>query len=406
MAHNFPGTPNIGDFSRVGTDYFKWDGTSWVRQNITKRMNILEYTDSTNTTATSVTIDPNTYNYYLINVSGNTAITLPTDAHPYSSVIVELNYDEARKWNSSLVTLLGIQPTAVTDGTGQGITFKPDGTTMYVVGTTLDTVVPYTLSTPWDITTTGATGASFSVATQDGAMRFVLFNPDGTRMYLGGSTTAAIHQYNLSTAWNVTTAVFQASTTIPLSGYGAAFNPTGDVIYIVALNGTINAYTLSTAWDTTTLNATPFSTFSVSAYEANSQDIAFSSDGTKMYIYGQSTVDGIHEFALSTPWDITTATYTSIGSTSAEATGTAFYFKPNGYGVYVFGSTLDKVCQYGFINNNDNIWVSWSNNIYWATAPDTIASNLSYRRLFLLTTYDGIDWVGMPLSTTLQGVIM
>lgn len=404
MAHNFPGTPNIGDFSRVGTDYFKWDGTSWVRQNITKRMNILEYTDVTTTAATSVTIDSNSYNYYLINVSGNTEITLPTDAHPYSSVIVELNYDEVRKWNSSLVTSMA-QSGVLTDATANGLTFKPDGTIMYVVGTTLDTVVPYTLSTPWDITT-AVSLASFSVATQDASMRFLLFSPDGTKMYAGGSTTAAIHQYNLSTAWNVTTAVFQASTVLPLAGYGAAFNITGDVLYVVTISGTINAYALSTAWDTTTLNATPSSTFSVAAYESSSQDIAFSSDGTKMFIYGQATADGIHEFALSTPWDITTASYVSIGTTSVEGTGTGFYFKPNGYGVYILGTATDRVYQYGFINNNDNISVSWTNNIYWSTAPTTIVSNLSYKRLFLLTTYDGIDWVGMPLSTTLQGVIM
>jgi len=57
----------------------------------------------------------------------------------------------------------------------QGIAFKDDGTAMYLVGYTNDTVYQYDLSTAWDVSTASYASKSFSVAAQDAVPRDIRF---------------------------------------------------------------------------------------------------------------------------------------------------------------------------------------------------------------------------------------
>jgi hypothetical protein len=81
-----------------------------------------------------------------------------------------------------------------------GLTFKPDGTKMYV--TTLNSLMfQYSLSTAWDITTATYDSVSASILTNSTGVRF---KSDGTRCYIvdyGGS----VDEYLLSTAWDIST---------------------------------------------------------------------------------------------------------------------------------------------------------------------------------------------------------
>ena len=66
------------------------------------------------------------------------------------------------------------------------VEFKPDGTKMYVTGSTGDDVNEYDLSTPWDVST-ASYNQNFSVAAQETTPTAVRFKPDGTKMYVTGS---------------------------------------------------------------------------------------------------------------------------------------------------------------------------------------------------------------------------
>jgi DNA-binding beta-propeller fold protein YncE len=114
-----------------------------------------------------------------------------------------------------------------------GVFFKPDGLTMYVIGQTNNTVYQYTLSTAWDIATVTYANKSFSVATQDAAPRGVFFKPDGTTMYVIGQTNNTVYQYTLFTTLNytaVSTAI--AALSQPSSSYIALQEEDVDVITI------------------------------------------------------------------------------------------------------------------------------------------------------------------------------
>jgi sugar lactone lactonase YvrE len=125
-------------------------------------------------------------------------------------------------YRSALVTSQESTPTDVF--------LSSDSTTMYVLGNNTDTVFQYVLSTPGDIGTAFYTLKSFVVA-QDTAPQGLFFKPDGTAMYMVGSTNDTVFQYTLSTAWDVSTASY-ASKSFLVSGQdtspqGLFFKPDG-----------------------------------------------------------------------------------------------------------------------------------------------------------------------------------
>ncbi len=66
---------------------------------------------------------------------------------------------------------------------------------MYVIGYTGDDVNEYDLSTAWDITTASYL-QNFSVAAQETGPTGLFFKPDGTKMYVIGTTGDAVWQYS------------------------------------------------------------------------------------------------------------------------------------------------------------------------------------------------------------------
>ena len=90
--------------------------------------------------------------------------------------------------------------------------------------------------------------------------------------------------------------------------------------------------------------------FYVNPQEGTPEAIFFKPDGTKMYILGRSG-DDVGEYALSTAWDISTATYTDaltgLGSSPAsEPNPYGMYISPDGIYLYIVGHSTDQVVQY------------------------------------------------------------
>jgi DNA-binding beta-propeller fold protein YncE len=229
----------------------------------------------------------------------------------------------------------------------QGIFFKPDGTKMYVIGSVGDYVNEYDLSTAWDVTSASYL-QNFSVAAQESQPQGIFFKPDGTKMYVIGSVGDYVNEYDLSTAWDVTSASYLQNFSVAAQEsqpQGIFFNPDGTKMYVIGFIGDyVNEYDLSTAWDVT--SASYLQNFSVSAQEIQPQSVFFKPDGTKMYVIG-SFGDDVNEYDLSTAWDITTASYLQNFSIAAqEASPQSIFFKPDGSKMYVIGDTGDAVFSY------------------------------------------------------------
>ena len=127
---------------------------------------------------------------------------------------------------------------------------------------------------------------------------------------------------------------------------GLFLSPDGLNMYVNGTTGDdVNQYTLSTAWDVST--ATFVRLFSTSSQDSAPADIFFKPDGLSMFILGQ-TNDRVFQYTLSSAFDISTASYASkfFSVTTEETSPTGLWFKPDGTVMYVIGSGNDTVFQY------------------------------------------------------------
>jgi DNA-binding beta-propeller fold protein YncE len=289
-------------------------------------------------------------------------------------------YTLSSAWDVSTASYVQNFSVATQDTTPKGIAFKPDGTKMYIVGAAGDDVYEYTLSSAWDVSTALYSGISFSVSSRESGPTGIAFKPDGTKMYIVGSGGDEVNEYTLRTAWSLKTPGFIDSqifsvATEESAPTGIAFKPDGTKMYIVgSAEDDVNEYTLSAAWDIST--ASYVQSFSVSSQESVPKGIAFKPDGTKMYIVGAAG-DDVYEYTLSAAWDVSTASYVQSFSVAAEElTPEGIAFKPDGTKMYIVGSTGDDVNEYTLSSAWDVSTASYVQSFSVATqesAPTGIA---------------------------------
>ena len=228
-----------------------------------------------------------------------------------------------------------------------GLAFSADGAKMFVVGNDGDNVHEYALGTAFDVSTAAFTD-SFSVDAQDARPYGLAFSADGTRMFVAGVSGEDVNEYALSTAFDVSTAAFTDSFSVSAqdtSPTGLAFSADGTKMFVVGNDGDdVNEYALSTAFDVSTAAFTD--SFSVVAQDDRPTGLAFSADGTKMFVVGNDG-DDVHEYALSTAFDVSTAAFTDSFSVSAQDTTPAgLAFSDDGTKMFVVGGDGDDVNEY------------------------------------------------------------
>jgi hypothetical protein len=72
---------------------------------------------------------------------------------------------------------------------------------MLINGNSSDTLYQYTLSTGFDLSTASYDSVSFSIAGQDSNPKPFTFNTDGTKMYVVGDTFNSVFQYSTGTSF-------------------------------------------------------------------------------------------------------------------------------------------------------------------------------------------------------------
>lgn len=250
-------------------------------------------------------------------------------------------------WDISTADFIGTEYVGGQETFPRALYIKPDGTGFYVTGSAGDDVNQYSVSVPWRLLISSYV-RKFSISAQETSPGGIFFKPDGTVMYVSGSSGDDINQYSLSTAWDVSTASYVQNfslSTQDTSPQGLFFKPDGLVLYVVGSSGDdINQYSLSTAWDISTLSFVQ--NFSVATQETAPYDVFFKPDGLVMYVIGISG-DDVNQYSLSTAWDISTASYVQNFSVSSQETAPrAIFFDPYGAGMYVLGTSSDDINVY------------------------------------------------------------
>jgi hypothetical protein len=284
-------------------------------------------------------------------------------------------------WNISTASYLQDFSAASQDSLPQGVFFKPDGLKMYVVGATNDAVYEYNLSTAWNVSTASYL-QSFSVVSQEAAPRGLFFKPDGLKMYIVGSTTSdAVLEYNLSSAWNISTASYLQSFSVAAQENFPTdlfFRSDGLKMYVVGItNDYVNEYDLSSAWNVST--ASYLQRFLVGD-ALNAGGLFFKPDGLKMYVVGNGT-DVINEYNLSSAWNVTTSTLfqsLSIADRSLGASG--LYIRADGGQLYLIESSV-----YQYTMSVNDTYYGITDNTSWEIGIGTASydGDFLYRNTIL-----------------------
>jgi hypothetical protein len=238
---------------------------------------------------------------------------------------------------------------AAQETTPNGITFNPSGTKMFSIGSASKDVDEYALSTAFDVSTAVFT-QGFNVSAQTLSPSDVVFSTDGTKMYLSDGFNSGILQYALSTGFDVSTASYTQNFATTATGENdpraVAFNADGTTMFIVGVQSdSVIEYALSTAYDIST--ASLVDSFSVSAQDINPNALTFNADGTQMFIVGY-TSNAVFKYTLSTGFDVSTASYSGVSfSLAAQDTfTTGIDFNVDGTKMFIVGTQNDSVYQY------------------------------------------------------------
>ena len=300
------------------------------------------------------------------------------------------------RFNLNAVDYIGNSFSVASEETGpSGLAFNNDGTKMYVIGFDSDSVYQYTLSTAFAVSTASYDSVSFSVASQDTLPTELAFNNDGSKMYIVGAANDTVFQYTLSTAFDLSTASYD-SVSFSVSSQetgpsGLTFNTDGSKMYVVGNSGdSVYQYTLSTGFNLSTASYDNVS-LSVASQDSNPLAVAFNTDGTKMYFVG-STGDSVYQYTLSTAFDLSTASYDNVSFSvnSQDTVPTGLAFNNDGSKMYVVGSTGDSVHEYEMGGGFSLKTVEYSGNNFSVASQDTNPQGLTFNsdgtKMYTVTT--------------------
>ena len=235
-------------------------------------------------------------------------------------------------------------------GTGpHQILFDHSGTRMYVLDNTSEEINEFILTTPWDVSTAGYSTVHM-LSGQAGNPMGMCFNLDGTKLYVCDSSSDSVYQYTLSSAWDLSTLAY-ASIYKDVSAYCGSpvsimFKPDGLRCYINdGSSDEVEQWNLTTAWDISTASYS----LQFDSQMDNIEGGAFSPDGARLYVVDGSAEDDIHEYHLSVPWDISTAVYKySKDLTGIASVPNSIFFRPDGTKMYVTDNNVgnDSVMEF------------------------------------------------------------
>ena len=345
-----------GDFNNWSpsspTTYTSTAGQAWsINQNNTFNLN---------STARS---DANTDGYLNLVLLGS------SNDYPNSTPSADFDRNAGVKFNSTglPITLdITYTPTGwdyiINDVSPQGST----GTGAWVVDDT-------TASQNVDITAY-ITGSS----TAGGVEGYV--DPGGTRVYIPNQPGKTIYQLSLGTANDLSSTITSVgeSSAFSLFFFYTQLSDDGTKAFVLDTSNKIKQYNITTAWDITTMSVS--TTISVTITVPSGYAVRclhFNNDGTELYTstFNNSLASyRIHKWTLSTPFSLATAgteTISDISSSWITDFPQGVVVMESGTDKYVIASTINNTGTLSFKNGITNADLDSSGELNTSNLPST-----------------------------------
>ena len=249
--------------------------------------------------------------------------------------------------------LTGVGSITRNDGPGDntGVALNSDGTKLFIMGTngTFE-INQYNLSTAWDITSAGATpdlSVSYSRPSGETTARCATMSFDGNYFMNSGVTNDRVAMFQLTAGpWDLSgglTTIFLALDLSTDRPYHVQWNYDGTALYIIdAINDNLIKYTCSTPYTVATRVLAGRANYPIA-------NISFAEGGLitadeRFIIYSDGGTPKLVE--MTTPGDVTTQTFVHNATAGFPAAGSprGLWVKPDGSRIYCGnqGNTTDQ----------------------------------------------------------------
>ena len=192
---------------------------------------------------------------------------------------------------------------------------------------------------------------AFPVSDQETGPAGLAFNTDGTKMFVIGYIGDDVNEYTCTTGFDVSSCSVVVGGQKDVSGedsvpHDLAFNTDGTKMFVVGSNeDEVNEYTCTTGFDVSSCSVVVGGQKDVSGEEMFPRGLAFNTDGTKMFVVG-SIGDDVNEYAC-TAFDVSTCGFTDAFSVAAQETiPTGLAFNTDGTKMFVAGAIGEDVNEY------------------------------------------------------------
>lgn len=241
------------------------------------------------------------------------------------------------------------------DSSPEELTWNNDGSKFYILGNENNTIYEYDVSNPFNLNlSVKYRGNFFAIGGQEITPTGMVWNDDGFKFYIIGTTNATVYEYECTIAFDITSAQYSGDffsvSSQEATPEGIAFNAVGNKFFIVGLtNATIYEYTLSIPFNIGSVVVYSTKSFDVSNEEADPSSLRFNTDGTRLFLLGTAE-DSLHEYSLTNGFDLTTDNIVftgesfSVGGQEIDPHGLAL--SSDGTKFFIVGTDDDTVYQY------------------------------------------------------------
>ena len=250
-------------------------------------------------------------------------------------------------WNVSTGTLVRSQSVGVQSSEPNSMWFHPFGNSMFILDNTSNDVDEYVLTTDWDISTISYSRRGLVSPATD--VNGFFFSNDGGHLYVCNvdRNVSTLYYYTLGTQWdpttitNVSSSVFTAQ---DRSINGGWINADGSIMFLVgSQNDSVYRYNLSRAFDPS--SASFVNSYDVGSNDNNPRSVFFRPNGHQMYIVGYQR-DTVYEYHLTTPFDLNTASYANLSLDVEVREPSGIYWRADGLKMYFVNQDDASVYEY------------------------------------------------------------
>ena len=260
------------------------------------------------------------------------------------------------------------------EGNPREVFVSPSGEYLFMIGAAEDKIQRLDMTTPFDIETGSGSSSQIITPTDlsqvagsnlssEANARGLFFRRDGLKFYIVGTTLDTVACFNLSTAWDLSSTITYDSkvsavsfsgpdgTSVNLSAGQVFFKPDGSRLYVTDINADcIIEYSIPSGEEWSLTNASQVgnatSLGALSSNLLNPQSIYIDPTGVKVFIHTGLT-DRLYELVMTTPWDLSTLALTNRDiDTDLTTNPTSVTFSEDSRFMYVTGSGIDKILRY------------------------------------------------------------